>query len=272
MHGANHRGSLVKTYRRTCFPRHVADPVRSADVARINSAFCSTLRPLKDLKSLKIVRELLSHGSSMNERGTCDVIGPARGHFLVPSVSFLCRIVCKEIKNTGLTCGVRAWMYWVRVCHFSVLLSAVVKSPNLHSVWREQFTEDSRSELLLNVLQPTCWPSIRGITLLLVCLFQMWPDDVAIINTTGISTLDLYDKCHTFIHYFHEKIVPKGKVQTIFGEGVEADFIEYRRPTYPQFILGKGTVKGVKTSNSHWINRAESVAPYTSIHSLNNDI
>lgn len=87
-----------KTYRRTCFPRHVGDPVHSADSARFNSAFCLTLRPLKtlkSLKSLKIVRVLLSYRPSMNERGTRDVIGPAKGHFLVPSPGFLCRIVRK---------------------------------------------------------------------------------------------------------------------------------------------------------------------------------
>lgn len=48
------------------------------------------------MKSLETVSVPLSCGSHMNERGSCDIIGPVRGHFLVPPVSFLYRTVCKS--------------------------------------------------------------------------------------------------------------------------------------------------------------------------------
>lgn len=60
----------------------------------------------KTRKSLEIVSAVLPCRSSMNGRCSCDVIGPARGHFLVPSAGFLFRggrSECAEVAPQSLS-------------------------------------------------------------------------------------------------------------------------------------------------------------------------
>lgn len=61
MHGRNYRVCLRKTCWRFFLLGHVCDPLHSPDVIWISSAFSLTLNPLKIVKSLQIVRALLSY-------------------------------------------------------------------------------------------------------------------------------------------------------------------------------------------------------------------